>query len=246
MTVSSRSVILGVETIGKHLWEYEHPHYSSDSNYFSKEVGKTFPSWKAFKSECGDQMEAFCSLVYRWDWEEGKNQDRLCLFCVNQRKGIYIPLRIMVEKADEPEVIEWLRPRVQDLVNLWSPFIEPLLPKEEWQSGIPYDPDPKDKIGECEFCGSEEVTVRSYENRRVPENIDKPKKWLCCLCAYTPASVAHDYGSQYEGLLQTICFAANGLMTEAGEEPDTKDISRFKRFIDRLSKHLMVDEVHGR
>jgi hypothetical protein len=234
-----------MEEVGKHLWEYQHPMYSSDSNYFKKDVGKTWPSWKAFMEETGKELESFCGLVYRWDWEEGENQDLLRLFCINQRKGIYVPLVVMVEKADEPEVAAWLRPRVDDLAALWTPFAGSLKPNPptHWVPADPVAPQPKEIVGRCDFCQSPDVVVRAYENRRQPECQHTPKNWFCCLCASTHASIAHNYGSDFADTLKTVCFTANCMLAE-GEEPDPKDINLFRRYVESLHRALIVDRVH--
>lgn len=49
----------------------------------------------------------------------------LKVFFMGQRKGLYRYATVEVCRADEPMVIEYLRPRLQHLMQLWSPLIDP-------------------------------------------------------------------------------------------------------------------------
>lgn len=126
--------------MSKHLWEVEHPYYCNESGYFhTQEKHKTiweFSSWAEYAAEMGDSDLDY-NLLFRWDWREGgDNEDgssefngdvnyrngRLYLFVMHQRKGYKSTGVVEVCRADEPAVIEFLRPRLAYLMNLWAPL----------------------------------------------------------------------------------------------------------------------------
>ena len=46
----------------KHLWEYDHPYYCSEGNYYSNDCHHTFCSWEDFDAEWGDSDLALAAL----------------------------------------------------------------------------------------------------------------------------------------------------------------------------------------
>jgi hypothetical protein len=116
----------------KHLWEVDHPYYCNEGNHFAREsVESTYRSWAAFLSEEGD-CDMDYNLLFRWDWTEDDDRPhtgddyyrngQLKLFWMGQRKGLYRYSIVEVCRADEPAVIEWLRPRLAHLLSLWEPL----------------------------------------------------------------------------------------------------------------------------
>lgn len=116
----------------KHLWEIKHSYYCSDSNYCSNECTRAFGSFGEFLSEFGD-ADFDMNLLFRWDWCEGDDHGlpeyngddyyrngRLQICWMGQRKGLYFTSFISVCRADEPEVIKFLKPRFDHLVSLWE------------------------------------------------------------------------------------------------------------------------------
>lgn len=110
-----------------HLWEAKHDYYCTDTNYFSSEKVAEFRNWDQFMSEFADADMDY-NLVFRWDWrgsnepDEDLRHDELHIYFMGQRKGKFFTTIINVDKEDEPQVIEWLRPRLEHLVKLWQPF----------------------------------------------------------------------------------------------------------------------------
>ncbi len=123
----------------KHLWEVDHPYYCNEGNYFARESCESlYRSFADFlEAEGGGDMDL--NLLFRWDWTETVYDDegdekpsfngdvnyrngRLKLFWMGQRKGLYRWSIVDVCRADEPQVIEYLRPRFLHLVSLWSPL----------------------------------------------------------------------------------------------------------------------------
>jgi hypothetical protein len=119
----------------KHLWEVDHPYYCNLGNYFDNNCGREYACWDEFLSEFGDS-DMDMNLLFRWDWKVNTDDDgtpipnadpyyrdgTLEIFWMGQRKGIYQFSTVQVCKADEPRVIEFLRPRLMHLLSLWEPM----------------------------------------------------------------------------------------------------------------------------
>lgn len=117
----------------KHIWEVKHPYYCNEGNYFtsSRDVHDNYKSWPEFEREYQDS-DFDLNLVFRFDWRESEespfNGDEhyrngeLLIFWMGQRKGIYRWSSIEVCRADEPSVLEFLKPRWEHLKKLWEPF----------------------------------------------------------------------------------------------------------------------------
>jgi hypothetical protein len=125
----------------KKLWETKHPYYCNEGNYFARsdECSSHYKTWQDFFDEQGDS-DLDMNLVFRWDWswpctydDDGKPHDVLhhdpnyrdgvlTLFIMGQRKGLFRWVTVEVCQNDEPTVREWLLPRWQRLIDLWSPI----------------------------------------------------------------------------------------------------------------------------
>lgn len=114
----------------KHLWEYDHPYYASENNYYSNEPGGTYESWAEFFAEFGDADMDY-NLLIRWDWkkwdpedhepeDEVPEHDTLQLTYVMQRKGIYAAHFVKVTEADEPQVREFIAKYWAHTQKLWE------------------------------------------------------------------------------------------------------------------------------
>ncbi len=112
------------------LWDAKHPYYAQEGDYFER-----YARWEDFFEEEGD-ANINMNLVYRFDWkvltaddlDEGANFDfdQLCLYFVEQRRARLRSVEIRIERKDrervEPLVAEYLRPRLQRLLEIWSPL----------------------------------------------------------------------------------------------------------------------------
>lgn len=119
--------------MSKHLWEVDHPYYCNEGNYYAggrEQPNTHYKSWADFMSEFGD-ADFDMNLLFRWDWSEDEtpfNGDanyrngELAVFWMGQRKGLYFWSTVEVCRADEPAVIEFLRPRLKHLLKLWEPL----------------------------------------------------------------------------------------------------------------------------
>lgn len=133
-----------------HLWEIDHPYYSSESNYFTNDYHTDYDSWAAFAEAEGGSDKDY-NLLFRWDWDRSyahttdddldneapdarrafadryDDQERaftLKLFYVLQRKGIYRAVEVAVCKADEPEVRKFLEGYAAHLRKVWEPLLD--------------------------------------------------------------------------------------------------------------------------
>lgn len=123
--------------VGVHLWEVDHPYYCNEGNYYAPGREQPFTEYgrlAEFLSENADS-DFDMNLVFRWDWSEDNDDGeptydgdenyrngKLKIFWMGQRKGLYRWTVIDVCRADEPKVIEFLRPRLAHLLSLWAPL----------------------------------------------------------------------------------------------------------------------------
>lgn len=113
------------------LWEIKHPYYCNEGLYFgtgsSGGVDDHFRTFAEFAAEYADADFDY-NLVFRWDWQEDNafNGDvnyrngRLLVFWMIQRKGYHRWSTVEVCRADEPAVIEFLKPRWEHMKKLWE------------------------------------------------------------------------------------------------------------------------------
>lgn len=107
-----------------HLWECQHEYDCESADYWNGK-NKRNHKYKLFKDFLTDMgsSDFDLNLLFRWDWKENdKEQGKLFLYFLLQRKGIFISFEIDVIRDDELEVIEFLKPRWDHLKSLWQPF----------------------------------------------------------------------------------------------------------------------------
>ncbi|KOR22969.1 hypothetical protein [Burkholderia cenocepacia] len=121
-----------------HLWEVKHPYYCTEGQFFANQREHQtvweFKSWAEFIAEMGDADMDY-NMLFRWDWHEGGDHElpefngdvyyrngKLLLFFMVQRKGFHSCSIVDVCRADEPAVIEYLKPRLAHLMQLWAPL----------------------------------------------------------------------------------------------------------------------------
>ena len=119
----------------QHLWEVDHSYYCNEGNYYANGCGDEYKRFSDFAAEYSD-ADFDMNLVFRFDWieqdsetgESNYNGDdnyrdgTLKIFWMGQRKGLYRFSLVEVCRADEPEVIKFLRPRWEHLRKLWAPL----------------------------------------------------------------------------------------------------------------------------
>lgn len=77
----------------------------------------------------------------------------------------------------------------------------------------------EDQPEECEFCEFQTADLKAYTNSPLRDQAYS-HKWLCLLCASTPAGNACEYPRLYEGetaTLKTTCFVGNTILKEIGK-----------------------------
>ena len=129
------------ETPAKHLWEYDHPYYCNEGNYYSNDCHDVFESWAEFVESGMFDADRDLNYLFRWDWKawhpeypedfpEGERPHVLLLFFVLQRKAILRSQEVVVSEADEPAVRAWLAECAKTTQALWEPLL-PTSPAEE-------------------------------------------------------------------------------------------------------------------
>lgn len=114
-----------------------HPYYCSDCNYYSNEASLNYSDFPSFMEEFKD-ADVDMKLCFRWDLslrdpedeeeyseEVIKKYNQYCLqiFMIKQRKGIFTPIHIdNFEEKDIPDLIEYLKPHMSRLKEIWQPF----------------------------------------------------------------------------------------------------------------------------
>lgn len=117
------------------LWEVEHAYYGR-----LREGHTRFETFDDFLEEEGN-TEFDYNLVYRWDWREGPFEEGeanlsgrpyagddyerngvLEIFFVSQRHGTCRGVAIEVCRADEADVLAFLKPRWEFLRDMWAPL----------------------------------------------------------------------------------------------------------------------------
>lgn len=168
----------------RHLWEYEHPYYCNEGNFYQRGCHATFDSWADFIAAEGD-ADPDLNLVFRWDWKQGANQDTLLLFYMGQRKALCRSVGVRVWKDDEPAIREWLIGCANHMRKLWEPLIPSLeeLPVSDGPDAWVSDKSDA-KTGDCESCSSEGVAVRPYQTSNASQ-FKGATRWLCEICAQT-------------------------------------------------------------
>ena len=119
-----------------HLWEVEHSYYCEETNYYAP-ADQPITKYKSFGSFLADAKyeDLDMNLIFRFDWQEGESHEIgeyngddyyrhaiLRLFYMGQRKGLYRSVAIEVCRADEPQIIEFLKVRWENLKDLWNPI----------------------------------------------------------------------------------------------------------------------------
>lgn len=111
----------------KHLWEIEHPFYAPGLESGEGEHYKSFKELREYVSDADEDMNG----LFRFDWslEGDKNADpnyrdgKLELAFVQPRHDRYWNPSCDVCAADEPEVIEFLKKKMEYVKKLWEPIV---------------------------------------------------------------------------------------------------------------------------
>lgn len=116
----------------RHLWEYDHPYYCNEGNFFQHGLHERYESWDDFHAEWGD-ADPDLNLVFRWDWKRADPDDyepgadlppdKLLVHWVLQRKAILRSTECVVTEADEPAALAWLTERAITLRAIWDPVL---------------------------------------------------------------------------------------------------------------------------
>ena len=107
-----------------------HDYYCSESNYYSKEPRSVYETFSDFTDEWGEH-DIDMNLIFRWDIAINEDNDEnptgynAEIFMIQQRKGIFKPIRIEnITQDDIPKFIEIVTPHWEKLKKIWRPISE--------------------------------------------------------------------------------------------------------------------------
>ncbi|WP_432184881.1 hypothetical protein [Streptomyces tendae] len=130
-------------TTTRPLWDYDHPYYCAEGNYFKNGQHLTYASWTDFHDEWGD-LDDDLNAVFRWDWNTPDPTDycppdcnghddgdcdevppvTLTVHWVLQRKAILRSTECPVTEADEPAIRQWLARKAAYVRSIWEPLLD--------------------------------------------------------------------------------------------------------------------------
>lgn len=110
----------------KHLWEVDHPYYMNEGNFFKAGEHQTHKNLDDFLHSWSE-VDIDLNRVHRFDWIEHESpkaagDGTLSIFFILQRKARLMSCEVEVTAADEPRVIDFLRPHYEREVAIWQPF----------------------------------------------------------------------------------------------------------------------------
>jgi hypothetical protein len=112
-------------TAGPHLWEYKHPLYCEQGNYYKSGLHLRHDSWQQFVDDTeyvtGDRD---ANLLFRWDWHQDGDTNSLDLYFILQRKGLNCSHEITVTAEDEPEIRVFLTECAEAMRATWQPLLD--------------------------------------------------------------------------------------------------------------------------
>jgi hypothetical protein len=117
----------------RHLWEYDHPYYCAEGNFFKVGQHALFDSWEEFYADTDfGRGDRDLNLLIRWDWHSPQRDldvdlrsdepDQLVLHFVLQRKALLCSVAIRVTDDDEPRVREFLAVCAKTTAAIWEPI----------------------------------------------------------------------------------------------------------------------------
>ncbi len=102
----------------------DHPFYCYNGNYYSAGAHQTFKTWNDFWTVYGNADNDY-NLIFRWDiLDDDHGKYRMELFCMQQRKGKFVPIMIeTIVEDDVKQIVKYLQKCKQHLLELWEPII---------------------------------------------------------------------------------------------------------------------------
>jgi hypothetical protein len=108
--------------------EYNHPYYCADNNHYNYTEYEEFKDWESFFNEYGDS-DVDQNLIFRWDIENHEScvddeiHFSLLLFMIQQRKGIFRPIKVIkIDRDDQEKINHYLSKHWSRLIDIWNPI----------------------------------------------------------------------------------------------------------------------------
>lgn len=116
----------------------KHDYYANGNNYYDNTITGKYDTWADFYEEFAD-VDVDMNLVYRWDIYQREVSGRyyMQIIIIAQRKGIYLPIEIKyLDDKDVPQIIEFMKPHFDKLLNIWQPLSGVFLNKYKEQKDV--------------------------------------------------------------------------------------------------------------
>lgn len=116
------------------LKETKHSYYCNDKNYYYANSLITYENFKDFYNEWGESDIDY-NYIFRFDLEEDEDEGcdienplrtyTLKLYCMQQRKGKFVPINVYnIVKSDMIQINEFLKSHWEYTKDLWKEFSE--------------------------------------------------------------------------------------------------------------------------
>lgn len=109
----------------------DHPHYCSDSNYYSNDAALHYTTMTEFLDEF-ESYDIDLNLCFRWDIKQATDEEteepidayRADVFLMLQRKGLFRP--VSISSVTEEEAIRfkaYAQRHLEVLKAMWAPLV---------------------------------------------------------------------------------------------------------------------------
>lgn len=108
------------------LWEYEHPYYMAEGNYFASGVHNCCQNFESLDSFIEEWKDADIDLnrIHRWDFnceDDQKLPTQVTFYYVIQRKANILSCTVKIDASkDEEKIRKFLRPHAILNQKLWE------------------------------------------------------------------------------------------------------------------------------
>lgn len=134
-----------------HLWEYEHPYYCEQGNYYKTGLHLNHASWQEFVDDTeyvtGDRE---ANLLFRWDWHRDGDEHYIRLFFILQRKGLNCSHDVAVIDEDEAEIRAFLGECAEVMRATWEPLLSGPAGRRPATSPIPEAEMEEELLSHCD------------------------------------------------------------------------------------------------
>lgn len=103
----------------KNLWEYEHPYYMQEGNYYESNFHQCYETWDDFIKDRGND-DIDMNRIHRWDFNINLEGSKVFFFYIKQRKAIVHSVEIKIKLYEQDLIKEFLKPHAELNNKLWA------------------------------------------------------------------------------------------------------------------------------